>query len=185
MAEGAPGPRERLLAAATDLTYRYGVGVGVDAILRQADVARASLYTHFGGKDELIAAVLRESVAAEEGRYRAALAAGGDDPRRRLLALFDELSALTTVDGYRGCRYAAAALTLVDPDHPAHREIRAFKRRIHSLLRAELVRLARPNPNRTAEALLTLIDGVLVAATIRPGGAPARAARAVAEQILR
>jgi AcrR family transcriptional regulator len=179
-----PGPRERLLTAATELTYRFGVGVGVDAILREAGVARASLYQHFGGKDGLIAAVLRASAVDEEARYVAALASGGADPRRRLLAVFDELVSLTTVDGFRGCRYAAAALALVDPDHPAHTEIRRFKQRIHDLLLTELTRLAYPDPEQTAEALLALIDGVLVAATIRPGGAPARAARAAAEQIL-
>jgi AcrR family transcriptional regulator len=179
-----PGPRDRLLAAATELTYRYGVGVGVDAILSAAGVARASLYQHFGGKDGLIAAVLAASAAEEERRYLAALDAGGTDPRQRLLAVFAELVSLTSGDGFRGCRYAAAALTLVDPDHPAHTEIRRFKQRIHEVLLAEVIQLPGTGPDQTAEALLTLIDGVLVAATIRPGGGPARAALALAEQLL-
>src|SRR6266498_856390 len=67
-----PGPRERLLRAAQELTYARGAGVGVDAILQQADVARRSLYQHFGGKDGLIAEVIRASAAEEEARYRAA-----------------------------------------------------------------------------------------------------------------
>ncbi|MFD0889640.1 TetR/AcrR family transcriptional regulator, partial [Streptosporangium algeriense] len=49
-----PGPRERLLEAAGELTYRQGVGVGVDALLKAANVARRSLYEHFGGKDGLV-----------------------------------------------------------------------------------------------------------------------------------
>ncbi|MGI5238377.1 TetR family transcriptional regulator C-terminal domain-containing protein [Dactylosporangium sp. CA-139066] len=64
------------------------------------------------------------------------------------------------------------------------RRARAFKQRIHALLHAELVRLGGPDPDETAEALLALTDGVLVAATIRPGGAPARAARSAADRLL-
>jgi AcrR family transcriptional regulator len=52
-------------------------------------VARRSLYEHFGGKDGLIAEVLRRAAAEDEGRYRAVMAAAGDDPRQRLLAIFD------------------------------------------------------------------------------------------------
>ena len=52
------GPRERLLAAAEQLTYAEGLHVGVDALLRDANVARRSLYEHFGGKDGLYTALL-------------------------------------------------------------------------------------------------------------------------------
>lgn len=52
-------PRERLLAAADELFYAEGIcTVGVDRILKQADVARASLYTTYGSKDELVRAYL-------------------------------------------------------------------------------------------------------------------------------
>lgn len=46
----SPGPRERLLESAQRLTATQGVGVGVDAILGDASVARRSLYQHFGGR---------------------------------------------------------------------------------------------------------------------------------------
>ena len=84
-------PRERLLAAAKELTYRQGVGVGVDAILKEAKVARRSLYEHFGGKDGLIAEVLRLTTAEDEELYRQTMQTAGDDPRARLLAIFDML----------------------------------------------------------------------------------------------
>src|SRR5260370_38714534 len=77
-----PGPRERLLSSARELTYRNGVGVGVDAILEDAGVARRSLYQHFGGKDGLIAQTLRPTADVHEHRYRHPLAPGGTHPRR-------------------------------------------------------------------------------------------------------
>src|ERR1700722_3392171 len=84
----SPGPHQRLLESAQRLTATHGVGIGVDAILEDASVARRSLYPHFCGKVGLTAESLRYSAAKDGARYRAALASGGDDPRDRVLAVF-------------------------------------------------------------------------------------------------
>ena len=55
-----PAPRERLLATATRLFSSDGIrAVGIDRILREAGVAKASLYNTYGSKDELVVAYLR------------------------------------------------------------------------------------------------------------------------------
>jgi hypothetical protein len=55
-----PSPRERLLEAADELFYEQSIcTVGVDLILKHADVARASLYTTYGSKEELVRAYLQ------------------------------------------------------------------------------------------------------------------------------
>lgn len=182
MSSTRPGPRERLLDAARDLTYRQGVHVGVDAILKQADVARRSLYQHFGGKDGLIAEVLRTS--AREDRYRTVMDAAGEDPRARVLAVFDELERLTTAPGFRGCRYTSADLALTDPGHPAHTEVRRYKDGVHALFTGELTRLGHTSPEAAADQLLVLVDGVLAHAVTRPDAHPARAARRLAVHVL-
>ncbi len=178
------GPRERLLRSAQELTYTHGVTVGVDAILDDAGVARRSLYQHFGGKDALIAETLRATANVDEQRYRDALESGGQDPRQRLLAVFDTLDKTTTSKRFHGCRYAAADLALPDPHHPAHAETRAYKERLHALFSSELEALGHPTPDRAADQILLLIDGVLTDAVTRPETHPAKAARELAEHIL-
>lgn len=178
------GPRERLLRAAHELTYSEGIAVGVDAILQKAGVARRSLYQHFGGKDGLITEVLRNASDAGVRRYQDALDSGGDDPRERLLALFDWLSATTSAPGFRGCRFVAAELALANPDHAAHAEVRAYKRRLHDLFEVELRALGHPDPDWGAEQVLLLVDGVLASALTRRGVEPARVARALVLQVL-
>jgi AcrR family transcriptional regulator len=160
------------------------VGVGVDAILEDASVARRSLYQHFGGKDELIAASLFESARQDEERYRVALDSGGSDPRQRVLAVFDQLDKTTSTSGFRGCRYVSAELSLTDPDHPAHQVTRAYTERLHALFEKELTDLGNPDPTAGADQILVLIDGVLVLAALRPGSHPAQTVRPLVEQLL-
>ncbi|MFE5712392.1 TetR/AcrR family transcriptional regulator [Streptomyces sp. NPDC056501] len=179
-----PGPRERLLEAAKELTYRHGVGVGVDALLKNANVARRSLYEHFGGKDGLIAEVLRRSTAEDEAGYEQTMRAAGDDPRERLLAVFDKLATIIAEPDFRGCRYLAADLALADPDHPGHAITRHYRERVSRLLAGELVRLGHPRPAHAGDQLLLLIDGVMAAGATRPDTDPAASARELAEQIL-
>lgn len=179
-----PGPRERLLDAARELTYSRGVTVGVEAILQKADVARQSLYQHFGGKDQLLAEVLRLSGVADLRRYREALESGGGDPRERLLAVFDVLDETTTGPDFHGCRYTAADLAFIDREHPGRVQTRAYREQLHQLFEEELGRFGHPDPALAAEQLVLLIDGVLVAAVNRPETHPAKAARQVAEHIL-
>ena len=71
-----PTPRERLLQAASELFYAEGVqSVGIDRVIERAGVAKASLYSTFGSKEQLVCAYLNSRHAQTLGRLRAA--AGG------------------------------------------------------------------------------------------------------------
>ncbi|MBB5800896.1 AcrR family transcriptional regulator [Saccharothrix ecbatanensis] len=179
-----PGPRERLVHAAQRLSYTHGATIGVDALLKAANVARRSLYEHFGGKDGLIAEVLRRSAAEDEADYRAVFAAAGDDPRERLLAVFDRLGAVVSTPDFRGCRYLAADLALADSAHPAHAVTREYRERIRQLLDHEVRRLGHPDPGRATDQLQLLIEGVLAIGATRPGAKHAESARELAKQVL-
>jgi AcrR family transcriptional regulator len=178
-----PGPRERLLAAGQHLFYAHGVAVGVDAVLKEANVARRSLYEHFGGKDGLIAAVLHRAAEEDLAWYDAALAAA-DEPRDRLLGLFDRLDELVANDDFRGCRYFASDLALDDPGHPAHAETDAFRRRLRERLIRELQELDHADPERAADQLHLLIEGTLVMGATQSDRHPGRAARDLAALVL-
>jgi AcrR family transcriptional regulator len=178
-----PGPRERLLAAGQRLFYSRGASVGVDALLKEANVARRSLYEHFGGKDGLVAAVLRRASDEDLAWYEEALA-GATEPRARLLGLFDRLDGLVSNADFRGCRYFATDLAFADPGHPAHAETEAYRRRLRALLVRELEALGHANPENAAEQLHLLIEGTLVMGATQDGQHPARAARDLAAAIL-
>ena len=74
-ASGQPSPRERLLKAADELFYCEGVNtVGIDRVIAHAGVAKASLYTNFGSKDELIRAYLERRHTSRRERIEQAIA---------------------------------------------------------------------------------------------------------------
>ena len=177
------GPRERLLLAGQHLFYAHGVAVGVDAVLKEANVARRSLYEHFGGKDGLVAAVLHRAAEEDLAWYDAALA-GADEPRERLLGLFDRLDELVANDDFRGCRYFASDVALEDPGHPAHAETKAFRRGLRARLTRELEAMDHADPERAADQLHLLIEGTLVMGATQDERHPARAARDLAALVL-
>ncbi|UYM06362.1 TetR/AcrR family transcriptional regulator [Solicola gregarius] len=109
-----PCQRERLLVAGQQLFYARGVSVRVGALLKEANVARRSLYEHFGGKDGLVAAVLRRAADEDLGWYEVALADAAE-PRARLLGLLDRRDELVSNADFRGCRYFATDLGIADP----------------------------------------------------------------------
>src|ERR1700749_1047103 len=100
-----PSARERLLAAADELFYNEGVHtVGIDRVIEQADVAKASLYNTFGSKDELIHAYLTGRKDRVVQRVMAAVDAAGT-PREKVLAVFEGQSAVYAESGYQGCAF--------------------------------------------------------------------------------
>src|ERR1700753_619588 len=104
-----PSARERLLAAAEELFYEEGVNtVGIDRVIEKAGVAKASLYSAFGSKDELIRAYLAARLAVRKERMGAACATCAT-PRERLLAVFDVLGAVCAEPGFRGCAFMNAS----------------------------------------------------------------------------
>ena len=84
-----PSPRQRLLDAATKLFTEEGIRViGIDRILREADVAKASLYSLLGSKDNLVIAYLEQMDEQYRTRWRDKTATM-IDADSKILAFFD------------------------------------------------------------------------------------------------
>ena len=157
--------RERLLDAAEELFYERGIAAtGVDAVLKRAGVAPATLYAHFAGKDHLVASYLQRRHERWRAAWDEALARCGDDVTARALSVFDVLEAFHGPKGAtRGCAFLAAAVEVVELDHPAHPWLEADTRllleRVHDLA----ARTGAAHPDALAAELLLLYDGALAA----------------------
>ncbi|HEY5196284.1 MAG TPA: TetR/AcrR family transcriptional regulator [Solirubrobacteraceae bacterium] len=177
-------PRDRLLDAADQLFYEEGIcTVGVDRILSQAGVARASLYTTYGSKERLICAYLQGRSDAWQAAVAELLPTRWDNPRDRILGVFTLLTEWFDTPGYRGCPFInasaeAASGLAVEEVRDRHR---AWVRELFAKLGREA---GARDPGELSTQLVLLYDGSMVGAQLDRTAAPGRTAQAVAAALL-
>ena len=178
-AAAKPSARERLLTAADDLFYRDGVqSVGIDRIVQQAGVAKASLYNLFGSKEELVRAYLdarhantREQVERALTRFRT--------PRERLLGVFDAQGQLFTEPGFNGCAHMTASAEAL-PGSPTECAADRYRQWVRTMF-TDLAREAGvPDAEGLARQLHLLYDGAGVSARMDHDPSAATTARTAA-----
>lgn len=175
--------RDRLLAAANELFYDEGVrAVGIDRVIERAGVAKASLYSAFGSKEELIRSYLGGRHAARRVRLEQKLA-GYPTAREKILGVFDLLAEITAEPTFRGCAFLRADAELLPGS--AVKEMCDLSR---GWLRGVLLDLAREagaaDPERLVRQLVLLYDGVMVATQMDGNHKAALEARALAATLL-
>ena len=176
------GVRERLLDAADRLFYREGVrAVGIDRVLADADAAKASLYQHFGCKDQLVASYLERRTADARASVESYLA--NTPPSQRALKFFDWVVEWAESKDFRGCPLQHTVSELTDASHPAraiaHDQRAWFTERFLEWTTSAGVKDARA----TARALIVLFDGA-VAGSEMDGPQRASDARWMAKKLL-
>jgi len=174
--------RERVVAAADALFYARGIqAVGMDEVRSAAGVSLKRLYSEFPGKEQLVLAVLDSRHRQwEEGVARAA--EGIDDPRRRMLAVFDFLEQWFADATFRGCGFINAFGEL-GATSPAVAEA---ARRHKESFQAYVNRLAQEAgaDEELAAQLALLAEGAQTTAAIAGRDDAARHARRAAEVLV-
>ncbi|MFF9335187.1 TetR/AcrR family transcriptional regulator [Streptomyces albogriseolus] len=120
--------RTRLLGTATKIFYAEGIhSVGVDRIIEEAQVTRATLYRHFTGKEELVLAYLDQADQGMRAQITGAQAAPDAAPEDDLRAVARAIADGIRSPGFRGCAFLNAVAEYPDPDHPVHRAVLAHR----------------------------------------------------------
>jgi AcrR family transcriptional regulator len=178
-------PRERLLEAAGELFYAEGVqSVGIDRVIERAGVAKASLYSTFGSKEELIRAYLESRHARILGRLRAAVAeVDPEDPVARILAVFDAQAELFRAADFHGCAFAAAAAE-APRDGRIEEAARAYRDEIRELFTELATAAGALDPALLARQLQLLYDGGSAAANLDRNPSIAGPVRAAATSLI-
>ncbi|WP_131736460.1 TetR/AcrR family transcriptional regulator [Actinomadura roseirufa] len=177
--------RDRILRTATDLFYAYGIrGVGIDRIIAESGVAKASLYANFKSKDDLVLTFLRQADEKWRRMLREAAAAAGDDPRERLAGMFGAIEAAKG-DGekFRGCVFVNTASESL-PGTPVHQATVEHKRAVRAWVRDLAAQAGAADPARLARELTILLDGAMSAAALETITDTVPAAREAARAII-
>jgi AcrR family transcriptional regulator len=161
--------RERILTTAFRLFYAHGVrAVGIDRIIAESGVAKATFYKHFPAKDDLVVAYLDEVDTIWSGQLREAAAAAGEDPRAQLAGMFDALDRACRRDGYRGCAFINAAAEY-EAGTPVHDRTLAHKQAVRDWVRDLADAAGAQDPDAVARGLTMLLDGGLASGSLDAG----------------
>jgi AcrR family transcriptional regulator len=176
--------RDRILDTAFRLFYARGLrAVGVDLIIAESGVAKATFYRHFRSKDDLVLAYLDKVDGIWTGQLRSAAEAGGPDPADQLVGLFDALESACRREGYRGCAFLNAAAEAM-PGSPIHARTVAHKQEVQAWVRDLAGRAGAGDPAALARSLTLLIDGGLADGALAADPAAVVAAKETARQLV-
>lgn len=178
--------RGQLLEVAGRLFFQHGYrAVGIDTILAEAGVAKATLYRHFPSKDDLIAAYLVEM----NGRFWAWFEEGvnqhPDAPLEQLLEVFRRLEKLISTPTCLGCPFLMAASEFPAADHPGHQIALENKRAVQARLRQMCADAGLHHPDRVGDQLALMMDGAFMAVRVFGVENPASTIAAQAEATIR
>jgi AcrR family transcriptional regulator len=154
--------RDRLLKFASDLFYREGIhSVELDSLLGEAKVTRATMYRHFSGKEDLVAAYLTLEDQTIRGYFEAAETAAGN-PRQLLELIIDGI--INDVERYhtRGCPFINASAEFPDENSRIRRIVREHRDWFRATLTSALEADGHASAQEAAAALVLLRDAALV-----------------------
>ncbi|HWS50125.1 MAG TPA: helix-turn-helix domain-containing protein [Microbacterium sp.] len=180
-----PSPaRERLIAAATRLFYEEGIhAVGVDRVIEEAEVTRATLYKQFGGKENLVLAYLRgedESLRAMFAEASALIA----DHRLLLDAVIDGIAADIRQRHTRGCPFINAAAEYPDETGAVRQLIAEHREWFRGALTEAATLTGVEDPSALAASLVLLRDAALVGGYLDGEGRVAPAFESTARAVI-
>ena len=151
--------------ASYDLFLQRGVrAVGINEIISTAGVAKASFYSHFPSKNELIMAFLsRRRELFTVGYLGVESRERGDSPQDQLLAIFDIFDEWFQTEDFAGCPYIRALVEMGAGDAVGAASAQ-YLRDMRDEVKDAAVAIGLTDPEDFAECWMILLQGSVVAA---------------------
>ena len=160
-ARPVPAAKLRILEAATALFSSEGIrAVGVDRLIQQSSVTKATFYKHFGSKDRLIRDYVSNASASAltqlDGLINAAESATAG-----LFAIVDDIHSTLLDEQFRGSLFINAAAEFPDPRDPVRVIIAEHHEAITGRVTDLLQRAGHPLPGEAADQVMVSYVGAL------------------------
>ncbi|MDG4787752.1 TetR/AcrR family transcriptional regulator [Micromonospora sp. WMMD1102] len=164
--ESAPRPseaRRRLLSTASRIFYAEGIhSVGVDRIIAEAEVTRATFYRHFPSKEDLVLTYLQGVDAAIRAQVNGAVSGdlpAGDTVRAVAASIAEGIRS----PGFRGCAFLNAVAEYPDPESPVRQLVLSHRQWFHDTMHTLLARVHKSEAEAAAQHFVMLRDGAMAA----------------------
>lgn len=155
----APWAKNKILETANELFYGDGIRtVGVDRLISESAVTKATFYKHYGSKDRLIVQYVRYRDKATRDRVHAVID-GNPQPELALRGLMGQVSDEIAGPEFRGCAFLNAASEYPDPTHPVRLVVGEHRDWYTGVLTTLLSEMGHPMPGDAADELMLACDG--------------------------
>jgi AcrR family transcriptional regulator len=172
--------RQRILDTAARLFHRQGYNsTGINQLIDEADVAKASLYQHFKSKDDILKAYLEQTSRDWFSGVNAILAQPAS-PKEKVLAMFDMIRDFSTSVDFRGCNFQNALIELNVDETNTRQFIQNHKSRMAQVF-ADLLPDAAPD---VAAEIGLLFEGALITSQLYHSMEPIDAAKRIVNRVL-
>ncbi|QIZ97772.1 TetR/AcrR family transcriptional regulator [Leifsonia sp. PS1209] len=156
--------RERLIEAATELFYAEGLrAVSVDKVIERAGTTKVTFYRHFKSKDDLVVAHLQRRAQLERDGITGAIAAAGGSADRVFQLIAEQLGSMACEQGFRGCPFINAAAEYPDATSQVRIEVDTHRAWCKATFGEIVQPLGLSDPRGTADDLMLIRDGAMVA----------------------
>ncbi len=149
-------PKQRILKTVDRLFYQQGyLATGINQIIAEAQVAKASFYQHFSSKESLVL----EYIAihnAEFLNHEKQVEKKFSEPKAKILALFDDLTDFAQRTEYRGCPFLNLTAEFSQPESKPRQLIAQCKTEFRIYIE-QLVSKAIPGKNNSQSSIATAI----------------------------
>jgi AcrR family transcriptional regulator len=160
---------DKILDTADRLFYGQGYNAtGINQVIEEADIAKASLYKHFESKTDLLIAYIKRTHERWHERLQAHVSKAST-PKEKLLAIFDYQEERQKYRQFGGCPFVKANDEAGMSDPRVLKEIQDTKTHLKEVIRKLVIRSDHKKiltNSELTDLIFTLIEGGVVAGSI-------------------
>jgi AcrR family transcriptional regulator len=173
--------RDRIVETASRLFYTQGYNsTGINQVIKEAEIAKASLYQYFPSKEDLLIEYLSVTSLSTMHALRKE-AARFQDPKEKVLALFDFLLKFSKQTGYQGCNF----LNIASEIPRGNSKVKALVQNQKNQTRNLFAEILKPiGKDSLADEMYLLFDGALVTSKVYGDLWPIKTSKKIVEKLL-
>lgn len=178
--------REKILATATNLFESRGIQAsGVDTIIAEAGIAKATLYKHYPSKNLLITAYLRDKSDRFYEWLNSRLISKKANSVDILISLCELVEQWIMTPEFHGLPFHIASIEFPDPAHPINQYSAVLATELQGYLSKIAAAAGANDPEALGQQLTILFEGAALVERLSPGIGAAKRAKNAAITLIR
>jgi len=156
--------RDQILTTASELFYRRGYNsTGINQIIDEDGIAKASLYQHFKSKEDLLSEYLKLAAKNTNDGLKKAIESQVD-PKKKVGAVFDFLAEFSKKTGCGGCNF----LNVISEVPAENTRITGQIKKQKNVIREMFGTIMRPiGKSGLADEMYLLFDAALISSRVQ------------------